>query len=90
MDVSFLFSFTFIMACGAMSIANYHEFQEPNRTIEASLPRRYPMPRCSKPNQPSKAAVMLKILPSVDRHAGGKATRGASGETDRAEPHACI
>lgn len=56
--------------------------------MAASLPRCYPMPRCSKPNQPSKA-VMVKILPSVDRHAGGKANRGGSGETDRAEPHAC-
>lgn len=57
--------------------------------MAASLPRRFLMPRCPKPNQPSKAAVIVKILPSVDHHVGGKATRGGSGETDRAEPHAC-
>lgn len=55
-----------------------------------SMPRRYPMPQCSKPNQPSSAAGTGKLLPNVNCHAGGKATRGESGETThRGEPHAC-
>jgi len=78
-----------------MSICNYHETQT-NRYFlpmeggqptprPTSISCGYPMPQCSKPNQPSGAAAKGKILPTVNHHAGGNATRGGRSEKPATE-----